>query len=343
MPRAVRWIAALVALAAILYVVGFFGYGALAYADTYLAGEPRDVNCETPGTQFRWPYEAVNYDRADDDALAAANPDMRHCATQGMPAGSDVVAPDGIRLDAWWVPAGGAGAGAGAGADPTGPTIVIVHGGKANKSGMLEYAPAFHDAYNLLIVDLRNAGRSDKTESTGGVREQADLRAMIDWLVATKHPTWIGVMGNSNGAATALAEARDDPRVRALILDSMHASVETQLGNLAVTEEGLPAWPGVWGVLFGVQLRLGVGVDTVDPVRTIGQVAGRPILLTHGGIDHVDRPADSLDRNVAAATAAGAEVEVHVCPTADHGQVVAKCGEQWTGWVRDFLARHGPA
>ena len=336
--RPARWpnIAVGVVLVAVLaYVVGFVAYGAVSGADEYLSGEPRSVSCETPGSRFGWTYEAVNYDPADDASLLAANPDPTRCASQGVTAGTEVVAPDGVRLAAWYVPAA---SGAGALAGSSGPTVVLVHGGKTNKSGMLDYALPLHDAYNLLIVDLRNSGRSSNARSTGGLLEQGDLRAMLEWLVRTKQPRWIAVVGNSNGAATALAEARADPNVRALVLDSMHASLEAQLGNLIESEKHLPAWPGAWGVMLGVQLRLGAAVESVDPVRTITQVGARPILLTHGELDHIDRPADSLDRNVAAATRAGIEVEVRRCPGAGHGQVVIVCATDWATWVLEFLA-----
>lgn len=343
--RGRRWgtiVAVLAAVALAAYVVAFFGYGFVVYADTYLSGEPRDTTCHTPGSRFGWAYEAVNYDIVDDAALLAANPDPSHCTSQGATAGTVVVAPDGVRLAAWYVPRGGSYGGSPALADPaTAPTIVLVHGGKANKSGMLDYAAPLHDRYNLLIVDLRNSGRSSNARSTGGLLEQHDLRAMIEWLIRTKRPSWIAVVGNSNGGAAALAEARGDTNVRALVLDSMHASLETQLRNLAESEEHLPAWPGAWGVMVGVQVRLGAAVESVDPVTTITQVGDRPILLTHGDQDVIDRPLDSLERNVAAATRAGIEVEVRRCARAGHGQVVIACATEWATWVLDFLAAHG--
>jgi len=338
--RPIRWIAGLAILAAVLYTVGFFAYGFVAGAPEYLSGAPKATSCETPGSKFGWTYEAVNYDQADDAALLAANPDPTHCSSQGATAGTAVLSPDGIHLAAWYIRAAHS-----TFFDPnrpvTGPTVVIVHGGKSNASGMLDYALPLHGAYNILIVDLRNSGRSGDAQSTGGLREQGDLRAMLDWLVATKGPTWIAVLGNSNGAATALAEARDDPRVKALVLDSMHASLEWQLGNVIETEKHLPAWPGAWGVMVGVQAELGTSVQTVDPIRTITELHDRPLLLTHGLADVIDRPADSLDRNVAAAKAAGVQVEVHTCAGAGHGMVVTVCAADWAHWVLDFLAANG--
>ena len=339
-----RWIRRLILLAAAIAAVYVAGFGAYAYtagASDYLSGEPRNTDCRTPGSEFGWAYDAVNYDLADDAALLAANPNPRVCATQGAVAGSDLIGLDGTHLAAWYIPAAHGPAGVEAGA--TGPTVVIVHGGKSNKSGMLAYAPPFHDAYNILIVDLRNSGRSGRTESTGGLLEQGDVRAFIDWLDSTKHPTWLAVMGNSNGAAAALSESLVDRRVKALILDSMHASVERQLGNVIEDEKHLPAWPAAWALIAGVSSRLGAPLEDVDPVRKLPQQTAIPVLLTHGLADVIDRPADSFDVNVAAARAAGVQLETHTCAGAGHGRVVEVCGADWATWVQQFLGEHGGA
>ena len=341
-PRLVRRLAVIVLAAFVLYVVGMGGYGLVVGSAEYLVQDPGPTSCETPMSRFGWAYEAVNYDQADDARLLAANPNPAHCATQGETAGTEVLSSDGVHLAAWYVPRA-AGPGASAAPDPTAPTVVIVHGGKSNKSGMLAYAGAFHDAYNLLIVDLRNSGRSSPAQSTGGLHEQLDLRAMIDWLEAARHPSWLAVMGNSNGAATGLAEALGDTRVQALILDSMHATAEIQLGNVIETERGLPAWPGAWAVVAGASLRLGASLASVDPVREIVKLQGRPVLLTHGLADIVDRPAGSLELNAAAARGAGVSIEVHTCPGAGHGKVVEVCAAEWKAWVLAFLAAHGGA
>lgn len=317
-------------VAGVSYVAGFGAYGFVVGAGEYLDAHPEIAACDNPSSRFGWPYEAINYDKADDGRLLATTPDPTNCGYQGSLARTQVVSADGTRIAGWYIPA--------VRGSPAGPTVVLVHGGKSNKSGMLEYAPAFHDAYNLVILDLRHSGRSTGGESTGGVRERADLRAMIDWLAKTKHPGWIALMGNSNGAATALAEAVGDVRIKALILDSMHATVERQLANVIETERHLPSWPAAPAVVAGVTARIGEDLSSVDPLRTIAQLRGRPLLLTHGLADAIDRPEQSLELNAAAARDAGLDVRVEVCRGAGHGQVVATCGSAWTAAARDFLA-----
>jgi pimeloyl-ACP methyl ester carboxylesterase len=343
-PRAVsrRWWTVTLALviACVLGLAGYVGY-AFARSGEYLT-QAGEGDCRTPSFAYGWTYEAINYDQADDARLLARHPDPLHCSQdnvqangpdQGQPAGTEVMSSDGIHVAGWYIPAAN-------GAPPTGPTLVLVHGGKDNKSGMLKYAVPLHPDYNLVLIDLRNEGRSSGDASSGGVLEARDLRAMIDWLERTKHPAWLGLVGNSNGAATVLAEAFDDQRPQAIVLDSMHASVLTQLGNIIETEQNprLPAWPSAWAVVTGASWHLGADITSADPERTIARVGSRPVLLLHGLLDAVDRPADSLERNVAAALAAGVNVEVHVCPIGAHGTVIDKCPTQWGQWTTHFLA-----
>ncbi|MBI3747460.1 MAG: alpha/beta fold hydrolase, partial [Chloroflexi bacterium] len=220
------------------------------------------AGCDTPASRFGWSYEAINYDLADDARLAAENPDPAKCRSQGTVAGSEVVTSDGVPIAGWYIPSARR-------LGPTGPTVIVVHGWKSNKSEALKYAVPFHDAYNLVLVDLRNGGRSGAADTTWGLHEQRDVRAMIDWVERTKHPSWIAAMGNSMGGATVLAEAVTDPRVRALIADSMHASALVSIGDGAEVENGLPSLPTSWAVVVGVAIRLGADWTVVDPVQTI--------------------------------------------------------------------------
>jgi pimeloyl-ACP methyl ester carboxylesterase len=328
-----RWpivVGVLAALGATAYVVGLSAYGFVAGADEYLAGTPKATSCETPGSRFGWAYDAVNYDIADDARLLLDNPDPTRCSSQGAPAGDGLVAVDGVRIDGWFIPAASP-------HDWKAPTVVIVHGGKSNKSGMLDYAVPFHADYDVVIVDLRNSGRSDDADSTGGLHEQDDVETVLAWLSLHRPAAGFVLVGNSNGAAASLAAAVHDQRVRGLILDSMHASVERQIGNVIETERSLPAWPGAWALVAGVSNRLGASLASVDPVRQLHLWDGRPILFTHGSADLVDRPTDSLELNLAAADESHLSYEVHICDGAGHGKVVTVCRDAWAAWVQAFM------
>jgi len=317
-------------------VVGLLGFG--AYTGYVGAAGSQEIvhptgkwtGCDTPASRFGWTYQAINYDPTDDARLAAENPDQAHCSSQGSVAGNEVVTSDGVPIAGWYIPAA-------SGVGPTGPTVVLAPGWKSNKSEILKYAPPFHDAYNLVLVDLRNGGRSGVADTTWGLREQMDVRAMIDWLERTKQPAWIASMGNSMGGATVLAEAVTDERVQAMILDSMHAHAGVSIGNGLEVENGQPSLPGSWAIVAGVAIRLGADWTEVDPVRTIAKVGDRPVLLIHGTDDVLDRPVESADLNFHAALDAGVPVELQYCRGATHGAVIDKCPADWARWATSFL------
>jgi dienelactone hydrolase len=306
------------------------GYSGVVGAEEMVNPTGKWPHCETPASKYGWDYEAINYDKADDVRMAAADPDLRDCVTQGTTAGSDVVTIDGISIAGWYIPAA-------SDTGPRGPTLLLVPGWKSNKSEILKYAPPLHTAFNLLLIDLRNGGRSGATLTTWGFRESLDVRAMVDWLVRTKDPSWIGGVGNSMGAATLLAEAVGDPRLKALILDSMHASVAATLGDGIEFEQHLPGYPTAWAMVATTSVRIGADLTSIDPVRTITQLGDRPVLLLHGTADMLDRPERSAERTVAAARQAGVPVLLQYCEGATHGAVIDRCPEQWASWVDDFL------
>jgi len=295
-------------------------------------GSHRD--CRTPDQLFGWTYEAINYDIADDALLATRNTDQKNCTYTGTLAGDEVVTDDGIRLAGWYIPSAD-------GAGPTAPTVVLMHGFGATKTGVLEYGEGLHGAFNLVAFDMRNTHRSSGEETTVGVLEQEDLRAMIDWLERTKHPTHIGVLGNSMGAAAAVAEVGDDLRVEALALDSLHTRMRYQVEQ-RLQRAGHPAYPGTWAVFLAAQLRFGVDLGSVDAQDAIPELTRLPVLLSHGTADTEDLPART-QAFYDDALAAGVEIELHWCEGAGHnapaGMPVWVCRDDFAAWMLDFFSR----
>lgn len=331
-----RWRIVLAVLAVLaLILVGYTGYVGYEGSRQLVERWADDNDCRTPDVQFGWTYEAINYDQADDALLKTRNPDQQHCtAYQGTQAGTEVVTDDGIRIAGWYVPAGN-------GAGPTAATVVLVHGFHANKSGILKYGAGLHPAFNLVAFDMRNVGRSTGDRTTSGVLEQKDLRAIIDWLERTKHPSHIGVLGNSLGAVTSLAEALHDARVEALALDSMHTRTRYQV-EARLEHAGHPAYPGTWAIFAATWIRTGVDIGSIDAEDEIGQLRGRPLLLVHGTADNEDLP----ERTTAfyrEAVADGVPAELEWCPNAGHnapaGMPVSVCTDAFARWVNAFFSR----
>jgi uncharacterized protein len=324
-----------VGIAAALLVAGL-GYTVYAgwEGSRQLVEAPATGDCRTPEVQYGWSYEAINYDIADDAVLAERNPDLTDCTYQGETAGDEIVTDDGERIAGWYVPAGN-------GAGPSAPTVVLAHGFRANKSGILQYGAGLHEDFNLVVFDMRNVGRSTGDVTTAGVLEQRDLRAVLDWLERTKHPERIGVLGNSLGAVTGLAEAIDDPRVEALALDSMHTRMRYQV-EARLIQNHHPPYPGTWAIFAGTQLRTGADIGSIDAEDELSRIGKLPILLIHGTSDTQDLPSRTQSF-YDEAVAAGVSAELHWCEGAGHeakaGMPVSVCRKDFKSWTHDFFAR----
>jgi fermentation-respiration switch protein FrsA (DUF1100 family) len=174
------------------------------------------------------------------------------------------------------------------------------------------------------------------------VLEQRDLRAIIDWLERTKHPEHIGVLGNSLGAATALAEAVGDDRVEALVLDSMHTRLRYQVEARVEQEFHHPAYPATWAVLAGASFMARVDVSAADPDDVVTRYDDRPMLLIHGTADTQDLPVRT-QAFFDGAVARGIPVDLRWCDDSGHnspkGMPAEVCADDYGRWLRDFFSR----
>jgi len=328
-----RWLGLILAVG-LIAGTGYMAYAAVTGGE-YLVKAADVAGCATPGDQYGWAYEAINYDIADDATLDERNADLAACTHQGQKAGREVVTDDGVRIGGWYIPAAN-------GAGPTAPTVMLVPGFRTNKSGILHYGVGLHDEFNLVAFDLRNSGRSTGDRTSAGVLEQRDLRAIVDWLERTKHPEHIGVLGNSLGAATALTEAVGDDRVEAMVLDSMHTRLRYQVEARVEQEFHHPAYPATWAVLAGASFMAGVDVNAADPDDVVTRYDDRPMLLIHGTADTQDLPVRT-QAFFDGAVARGIPVDLRWCDDSGHnspkGMPAEVCADDYGRWLRDFFSR----
>lgn len=291
------------------------------------------TDCRTPTSAYSWPYQAINYSVTNDLALNDFA-DRLNCPRQGSAAGTQVTSSDGTPLAGWYVPAGG-------GVGPGGPTVVLAHGAGSNKSEMLAWAELLHGRYNVVLFDFRNHGQSGGMQTTAGVREVRDLRAIIDWLATSKEPSAIALVGVSMGGAAAIDEAASDSRISAVILDSTHATLANAL-QAKLEAGGFPlSLPGAWSILLGGLLRTGEDMSSADPVQAIERYGERPVMIVSGSDDSAIGPHDVEDL-MAAAEDGGAQAELHVCDAAGHGKAIEVCPTDYAAWMLDFLGRSLP-
>jgi pimeloyl-ACP methyl ester carboxylesterase len=283
----------------------------------------------TPGLAFGGEYDAINYEAATDNALAGVE-NGSDCEVTAGSAGDGLVTADGISLAGWYIPAGN-------GAGPRGPTIVMAHGHGVNKSHLLGRAEILHPEYNLVLFDFRNHGQSEAALTTIGMRERADLRAVIDWLVETKEPRAIGVLGVSMGGSVAINEAGTDDRVRAVVLDATHATLASAIQARLDRQRYPLSLPGAWAILLGGLARTGEDMSAADPLQVIDGYGERPLLIITGGRDDLIGPNDATEL-LAAARVGGARARMETCAAAAHGAAQRACPRDYREWVLGFFA-----
>jgi fermentation-respiration switch protein FrsA (DUF1100 family) len=179
-------------------------------------------------------------------------------------------APDGSRLHAWFLPAGG---------KPRG-TVLHLHGNAANVSNHLPLVAWLPErGYNVLMLDYRGFGRSEGKPSLDGVVDDAAaalayLRGRPD-VDAAK----LIVIGQSLGGATALRLlARDSAGVRLAVIESSFASYR-QIAREAASASVIlaPVVPFVMGALPGPEK---------DPASALAAIHV-PLIFVHGTRDAV--------------------------------------------------------
>lgn len=170
----------------------------------------------------------------------------------------DILTEDGIRLDAWYVPA----------REPRG-VVLFFHGNAGNISHRLDSLKIFHDLnFSSLIFDYRGYGRSEGKVSERGTYRDAEAA----WQYLTKErripASQITLFGRSLGAAIA-AYLASRQRPAALIIESGFVSVPELAAQL------YPWLPARWLARFRY--------PTGEYLKTVPA----PVLIIHSRDDEI--------------------------------------------------------
>lgn len=233
------------------------------------------------------------------------------------------------RIDAWYLPAAfrrGA--------------VIVVHGqdgcrGDGAGQPSLSLASRLVDrGLSVLLIDLRGHGSSSDAPLTYSEHERHDVLGAVDWLRAQGYAAGrIGVIGMGLGASAAMRAAAADPAIGAVVADSPFADAGVVLRRRLRAAAGLPGWL-LPVVLWACRWRSGVDVARVRPLSEMAALAGRPVLVIHGGAD----PVIPLEEGRAMAEASAAVL--WVTPSCRHLGSSVEAPEIYGDVVGIFLAGH---
>ena len=180
---------------------------------------------------------------------------------------------DGVSLRGWRCQTG---------ADTPRGTIVYLHGiadNRGSATGVIQRFVA--RGFDVIAYDSRAHGESGGDACTYGYLEKRDLRKVIDAARAAP----VILIGTSLGAAVALQEAANDPRVSAIIAAETFADLRT------VATERAPGFftkRVIQKAFVLAEQESGMVVEEVSPEHAASHISAR-VLLIHGAAD-VDTP-----------------------------------------------------
>lgn len=215
-------------------------------------------------------------------------------------------------------------------------TVVLSHGITWSLFGMIKYMNCFYRrGYNVLLYDLRNHGRTPKSNTTFGYYEKHDLKAAVDWAFAQLGPEGkVGTCGESLGAATTLQHAAIDARIAFAALDCPFADLRRLLVFRLKEDFRLPfPWLVDLANLF-CQLLAGFDIRKASPIAGIAKIQA-PLLFLHGANDTYIPPQHSIDM----AKLAGERATLYLAPNAGHAEAFWNNQEEYDRVVGEFLAK----
>lgn len=124
------------------------------------------------------------------------------------------------------------------------PTIILCHGYGSSRGELLTLVSALQDhQYNVFVFDFAAHG-GNAGITTFGYREADEVRAAADTVASRNDvdPARLGLWGYNLGAYSALREAENDHRIRAIVLDSVYDMPE-QMVKIGVERTGLGGFP----------------------------------------------------------------------------------------------------
>jgi alpha-beta hydrolase superfamily lysophospholipase len=204
----------------------------------------------------------------------------RHHVAPGAPENCQdaVFVSEGITLKGWRCHA----------ATPKRGTIIYLHGVGDNRVSSAGVIQRFvNRGFDVVAYDSRAHGESGGESCTYGYFEKSDLHRVIDTLSNDR----VILIGSSMGAAVALQEMADDPRVVGAVAAESFSDLRT------VATERAPFFLTDSTIRKAFNLaeqQAGFSIDAVNVVEAARRIAV-PVLLIHGDMDR-DTPPEHSQR-----------------------------------------------
>ena len=217
---------------------------------------------------------------------------------------------------------------------PARGTVVYLHGVADNRASGIGVIDRFgRRGFEVVAYDSRAHGESGGDVCTYGFFEKRDLHRVLDRLAAGP----IVLIGTSLGAAVALQEAAQDPRVTAVVAAETFSDLRT------VATERAPFFFTAGVIARAITLAEAQGrfqVDAVSPVAAASAIT-QPVLLVHGSDDTDTGP----DHSARVLQALAGPKRLILVPGARHNESLrgAAVWAEIERWIDDALVERRSA
>ncbi len=166
------------------------------------------------------------------------------------------------------------------------PVIILCHGYNSNRSELLSLGSILRDNhYNVYIFNFQGP-KTKENHSNLGPRQASDLMSAIDTVTKQPdvNPNRVGLFGTSVGGYAALVAAEQNPKVKALAVDTTYSTPEQMFDSQI--ERLLGGSSGLFHVLTAAEFRLAsMGNQTYDMPANLPKLTGMPKLFISGRDD----------------------------------------------------------
>ncbi len=222
---------------------------------------------------------------------------------------------------------------------PNRPIIIVTHGinpnGKCKSESNLVASLLVKKKFNVLTIDLRNYGQSDKVTSFEdlGLKSYKDILGAFDFLKKIGFKSHqIGLHGISLGASTSIFAAFNEPEILAIWSDSSLAEfkmiLKDEIARYGLSIEFGPA------VSFAGKILTGIDPTLLSPALKLSKT--QSYFFTHGDSDtrvltrHFDYFREfSLENNINA--------EFWLVNESDHLDGMLKYTEEYSDKMEKFF------
>jgi len=218
---------------------------------------------------------------------------------------------------------------------PGGGVVLLAHSMRSNRLEMLSRARFLRDqGYSVLFIDLQAHGETAGERITFGLKESENIEASIAFLRKIFPTERLGAIGVSLGAA-AIVLAKHDLKLSAVILESLHPTIEEAVDNRLKLHFGNHGSVLLPLVLSQLSFYLDTSTDALSPITCVNNLNAPSLFIS--GTDDAHTTQLETERLYAAARA---PKELWIVPGARHFNMHTYAGREYEQRISAFLSRY---